>query len=331
MAVDSAGIRYEAVEGWERLPAGWSFNDVAGVATDSEDRVYVFNRGEHPVIVFDPEGTVLEAWGEGAFVRPHGMFITPDDRLFLVDDDSHTVYEYTLDGEMKSRIGDGTPSDTGFEPGVSPVARAAGPFNTVTNVAVAPSGEIFACDGYGNARVHKFDADGNHLLSWGEQGSGEGEFNLPHGIALDSSQRVYVADRENSRVQIFTAEGSLLDIWDWVNRPADIYIDPEDTIYICEMGFDSVPEVPHLRLLRDPPPGHDPFARVTICDPDGEIAARIGAGKDPTEPGKFMVPHGIWVDSRGAIYVGEVPFITELFGRYAPGKPRSLQKLARSG
>lgn len=169
MAVDSAGIRYEAVEGWERLPAGWSFNDVAGVATDSEDRVYVFNRGEHPVIVFDPEGTVLEAWGEGAFVRPHGMFITPDDRLFLVDDDSHTVYEYTLDGEMKSRIGDGTPSDTGFEPGVSPVARAAGPFNTVTNVAVAPSGEIFACDGYGNARVHKFDADGNHLLSWGSR------------------------------------------------------------------------------------------------------------------------------------------------------------------
>ena len=72
MAVDSVGIRYEAIEGWERLPAGWSFNDVAGVATDSEDRLYVFNRGEHPVIVFDPEGTVLEAWGEGAFVRPHG-------------------------------------------------------------------------------------------------------------------------------------------------------------------------------------------------------------------------------------------------------------------
>ena len=113
--------------------------------------------------------------------------------------------------------------------------------------------------------------------------------------------------------------------------PADIYIDPEDTIYICEMGFDSVPEVPHLRLMRDPPPGHDPFARVTICDPDGEIVARVGGGKDPTEPGNFMVPHGIWVDSRGALYVGEVLFVTELFGRFAPGKPRSLQKLVRSG
>ena len=141
MSTDPVRLEYEVLKGWDQLPEGWSFTDVAGVATDSQDLVYVFTRGAHPVIVFDRDGRFRSAWGEGAFVRPHGIHITRDDRLFLVDDFGHTVYEFTLDGSVKMRIGDGTPSDTGYVQGKSPVERSAGPFNTVTNVAVAPSGE----------------------------------------------------------------------------------------------------------------------------------------------------------------------------------------------
>src|SRR2546426_828924 len=215
-------LEYEVVGGWERLPEGWAFTEVVGVAVDSQERVYVFCRGRHPLIVFDKEGRFLTAWGEGRFVRPHGIFITRDDRVFLVDDLGHTVYEYAPGGELRRRIGDGRPSDTGYVPGQSPVVRAAGPFNAVTNVALAPDGEIYAADGYGNARIHRLAADGTLLASWGEPGSGPGQFNLPHGIAVDRGGRVYVADRENSRIQIFSRDGTLQEIWDWVNRPCDV-------------------------------------------------------------------------------------------------------------
>ena len=183
-------IAYEIVRGWDRLPEGWAYTEVVGVGVDSQDRVYVFTRGDHPVIVFDKEGRFLDAWGEGKFVRPHGVYLSRQDQLYFVDDEGHCIYRFPLaGGEPELRIGDGTPSDTGYEPWKTPVARAAGPFNAVTNCALNAAGELYAADGYGNARVHKFAADGSHLFSWGEPGSGDGEFNLPHGIALDSAGR----------------------------------------------------------------------------------------------------------------------------------------------
>ena len=136
MALGPHKLEYEVIEGWERLPEGYAFTEIVGVAVDSRDRVYVFNRGDPPVIVFDKEGLFLDAWGAGQFVRPHGAYISRDDRLFLVDDWGHTVYVFSTDGHLLSRIGDGEPADTGYQRGATPVARAAGPFNTVTNVAV---------------------------------------------------------------------------------------------------------------------------------------------------------------------------------------------------
>jgi sugar lactone lactonase YvrE len=236
MAIGSHKLEYEVVQGWERLPEGWAFTEVVGVAVDSRERVFVFCRGPHPLIVFDKEGRFVDAWGAGRFVRPHGIFISPDDRVFLVDDEGHSVYEYSTQGELRRRLGDGQPSDTGYVPGRSPVARGAGPFNTVTNVALAPDGELYVADGYGNARVHRFAADGRLLGSWGEPGSGPGQFNLPHGIAVDRRGRVYVADRENSRVQIFSRDGVLLDIWDWPNRPCDLFIDADERLSSAGVG-----------------------------------------------------------------------------------------------
>jgi DNA-binding beta-propeller fold protein YncE len=334
MARGPHGLEYEVVRGWERLPEGWSFTEVAGVAVDSRDRVYVFTRGEHPVIVFDKEGKFLDAWGEGQFQRPHGAYMTAKDELYLVDDKAHTVHQFELDGTPVRKLGGGPPSDTGYEPGVSPVARAAGPFNWVTNVAIAPDGSLYAADGYGNARVHHFSAAGELLHSWGEQGGDYGEFNLPHGIAVDRQGRVYVCDRENSRIQIFSGEGEFIELWDWVNRPTDIFIDDQEVIHIAEIGFAmGVRSVPHFRNRFYAPPGHDPIARVTLCTPDGEIIQRIGAA-EAVLPGNFIAPHGLWADSEGSLYVGEVTQTSGGGRFYAPDNPlgaHCFQKFVRRG
>jgi sugar lactone lactonase YvrE len=302
---------------------------VVGVAVDSRERVFVFCRGPQPLIIFDKDGRFLDAWGAGRFVRPHGIFISSDDRVFLTDDEGHTVHEFAPDGTFRRRLGDGRPSDTGFVAWQSPVTRAAGPFNTVTNVTLAPDGEIYAADGYGNARVHRFAADGRLLASWGEPGSGPGQFNLPHGIAVDRGGRVYVADRENSRIQIFSRDGALREIWDWVNRPCDLFIDAEERIYVAELGFVVGNEpVPHLRLMQAPPAGHSPIARVSICTPDGTLIGRVG-GADSVLPGNFFAPHGLCVSPRGDLYVGEVVAATGVVRRLAPLTPHCLQKFVR--
>lgn len=325
-----SGLAYEVVQGWERLPDGFAFTEVAGVAVDSHDRVYAFCRGRHPVLVFDKDGHFLSAWGEGTFTNPHGITITRDDRVFLVDNFDHTVREYTLDGRLLKTIGEpNKPSDTGFRVDHCPICRSAGPFNMVTNVAVNESGEMFVADGYANARVHKFSAAGELVCSWGTPGSGDGEFNLPHGIAIDSAGTIYVADRENSRIQLFKQDGSFVKSWDWPNRPSDLFIDEQDRIHVAEMGFrPAALPVHYSNWMTAPPTGHDPIARVTICEPDGSIIEQIG-GEDPFPPGNFIAPHGLCVDSRGDIYVGEVTKAARKI--WAPLDPRCFQKFQRSG
>jgi DNA-binding beta-propeller fold protein YncE len=155
------------------------------------------------------------------------------------------------------------------------VTHGGGPFNLPTDIDAAPSGELFMTDGYGNARVHKFSAAGEHLISWGEPGSGPGQFNLPHGVWIDRRGRVLVADRENDRVQVFDQEGRLLSIWPTrLIGPAVMYVDPQDRVYIVE----------HNAGL------------VSVLTLDGERLAQWG------EPA-FRSCHGIWGDSRGDLYV----------------------------
>ncbi len=332
MTIGVHKLEYEVLEGWERLPEGWSFVEVAGVAVDSRDRVYVFNRGDHPVIIFDKEGKFLDAWGEGVFSSAHGIFIDRHDNVYCADNFDHTVRKFTTDGTLLMTLGDtDRPADTGFKIGESPVQYAGGPFNMVTNVAVAENGEMFISDGYGNARIHRFSAEGKLLSSWGEPGSGPGQFNLPHSVAVDRAGRVYVADRENSRLQIFTSQGDFIESWDWVNRPDDLFIDEQENLYIAELGWNvPTPERPHFPFMKHPPLGHAPIARVTICDLDGNIQTQIG-GENPVLPGNFIVPHGIWADSRGDFYVGEVVKASGAIDHFAPLTCHAFQKFVRSG
>ena len=138
--------RYRVVEGWGKLPDGWNLTDVGAVAVDSKDRVYVFNRGEHPMVVFDRDGNFLRSWGEGMFPRAHGLHMAPDGTVFLTDDGDHTVRQCTLDGKVLLTLGTpGKPAE--FMSGL--------PFHRCTHTALSPTGDIYVSDGDGNARVHK--------------------------------------------------------------------------------------------------------------------------------------------------------------------------------
>jgi hypothetical protein len=230
--------QFEACVGWGNLPDGWRFVEVAGVATDSRDRLFVFNRGDHPVIVFDRDGTFLGSWGEGVFARPHGVTIGPDDVVYCTDDLDHTVKKFTPEGRPLMTLGtSGCPSDTGATSIDFRTIRQSGlPFHFPTNLALASDGSLYVADGYGNARIHKFDMHGRHLFSWGEPGGGPGEFRVPPGIAVGPGDTVVIADRENSRLQFFGPDGRFLKEWTDIARPCQVAIDRSGIVYVAELG-----------------------------------------------------------------------------------------------
>src|SRR5438067_10454969 len=222
-----AAFRYRVDESWAIFPASGGAGEAVAVACDSHDRAYVFLRGPRPVQVFERDGTPVAAWGEGLFARPHGIFIGPDDTVYCTDDHDHTVRAFSPEGRLRLTLGtSGRPSDTGATSiDYRTIKRAGPPFHFPTNLALGPTGDLYVTDGYGNARVHRFAPDGRLLQSWGEPGSGPSQFHVPHGIAVDRDGTVYVADRENSRLQLFTAAGVYQGEWTDVGRPWQVFID----------------------------------------------------------------------------------------------------------
>jgi DNA-binding beta-propeller fold protein YncE len=303
IVVGQGPFRYRAEAAWAQLPPDWSFVEVAGVATDSAGNAFVFNRGDHPVIVFDRQGQVLSSWGEGVFVRPHGIFIDDDDAVYCVDDADHTVHKFTPAGSLLFTLGtSGRASDTGARTvDYRTIERSGAPFNFPTNLAIAPNGELFVADGYGNARVHRFASDGRLIASWGEPGNGPGQFHVPHGIAIDQAGTVYVADRENSRIQLFTPTGECIAQWTDVARPCQVAIDADQNVFVAELGYRA-----GMFAGNEPPPGNPTGGRVSVFNSRGELQARWGGGDNPCAAGDFFAPHDIWIDRFGDLYVGEV-------------------------
>jgi DNA-binding beta-propeller fold protein YncE len=319
---------YEADDHWAKLPPGWGWNEVAAVAADSQGRVFVFNRGDHPLMIFDRDGTFRGSWEGVRFVRPHGLWIGPDDSVYCSDDLDHTVRKYTPDGKLLLTLGtSGKPSDTGVT-GMDfrTIVRAAPPFHYPTNLAISPEGDLYITDGYGNARVHKFTPDGRLLFSWGEPGPGHGQFRLPHGIAVDGQGIVYVADRENSRIQLFSSDGKYLSEWTDVVRPCQVFIDGAGNVYVAELGFRA-----GMWPGTTAPSADAPGGRLSIFDRNGVLQARWGGGRNPTAAGEFFAPHGIWVDGQGDIYVGEVVMSGGGNKGLVPPTCHALQKFIRRG
>jgi sugar lactone lactonase YvrE len=325
----ACGFRYEVIEGWEQLPAGYVHRDVDGVAVDSRDRVYLLTRGDERVIVYERDGTFVTSWGEGIFTpRTHGIGIGPDGSVYTVDDGDHTVRKFTPDGKQLMVLGTpGVASDTGYDKkkGSTSIVRSGPPFNRPTDVAFAPNGDFYVSDGYGNARVHRFSSDGKLIQSWGDPGTGPGQFNLVHGICVAADGRVLVADRENDRIQFFSPGGEYLDQWTHVQRPTDICIDREGLIYVASLWWRVGQRSCVHGPIRHDLPGH-----ITIFDPDGNILLRwINA--DRCAPGNFVAPHTICVDPHGDIYVGEVTYTFGVERGLVPPDCHTFQKFARRG
>lgn len=299
----TAQASYRPVPDWPQRPAGFTWSEVAAVAVDAEDRVFLFSRDEHRVLVFAPDGSFLHAWGDGRFVRPHGLTIGPDGAVWCTDDLDHTIRKYSPVGDLLLTLGtSGQPSATGATSvDFRTILQAGEPFHFPCNVAFAPDGALYVADGYGNARVHKFTPDGKLLFSWGEPGSEPGQFKIPHGIAVARDGRVFVADRENSRVQIFSAEGKFIDQWTDVARPCQVTFDAAGNVYLAELGYRA-----GMWPGTSSPSPDATGGRVSVFSASGELLIRWGGGENPTLPGDFYAPHDICVDSRGDVYVAEV-------------------------
>ena len=267
---------YELVRDFLRLPDGESFGLVSRVGTDSQDRVYVFQRKDPPVVVFDRDGKYLGAWGSGEVKDPHGLKIV-NDVVYTTDRSDSVAKSFTLDGKALLALGSpGVHSDTGCTGSPWLALRAAGPFNHPTEMIAHPNGDIYVTDGYRNARVHRFSSDGRLVTSWGTPGKAKGEFHLPHSIAFDPDGRLYVADRANKRIQMFSPEGDFLGMWTGMGGPNDITRAQDGTFIIAEQEDGGNP------------------AYVCVRDAEGTVLAKM----------ESRHVHGVGVDSRGDIYAG---------------------------
>jgi DNA-binding beta-propeller fold protein YncE len=262
---------YRPVAGWPQLPRDIKLGPVSAVATDSASRVFVFHRGKQPILVFDREGKFLRSWGDDRIKTAHGLRIDRDDNVWVTDIGHHLVMKFDPQGKLLMTLGKKD------EPGIGPDR-----FDKPTDVAVAPSGEFYVADGYGNARIVKFSREGKFLTAWGHKGSGKGQLNLPHAICLDGKGRVHVGDRENNRVQVFDGDGKFLAEWRESGAPFGLFLANDTHLFVAD--------------------GRASW--IQVLDHEGKSLGRWG--EKGTGPGQFGLPHAVCVDSHGDIYVAEI-------------------------
>ncbi|MBM3340937.1 MAG: hypothetical protein FJY56_02335 [Betaproteobacteria bacterium] len=277
MKVGSGAYTYELIEDFAKLPAGETFGNISRVATDARRRLYVFQRKDPAVLIFDADGKFVSSWGAGLFKRAHGFKIV-NDVVYLTDQTDNVAMIYTLEGKLLKQLGTrGQHSDTGCEDWHNLPLRAAGPFNHPTEILPGPSGDLYVTDGYRNSRVHRFSKDGELIQSWGQPGkSAPGDFHLPHSLAIAPDGTIYMSDRANQRVQIFTPDGQFKGMWTGMGGPNDMALDNNGIFYLVEQATDSSKPV------------------VSVRDGNGAVLAR------------WEVPpvHGMGIDSAGNVYVG---------------------------
>ena len=284
---------YAVVHGWPELPVGRTLGQATGVGVDSHNHVFVFHRAgrewsdpfpadpiETPaVMVFDGDtGKMLAEWGSNMFVMPHGLSVDAENNVWMTDVGRHQVFKFSHDGDLLLTLGENRVAGADSEH-----------FNLPTDVAVLSDGSFYVSDGYANTRIVKFSPQGKFQFQWGEAGSSEGRFDLPHGIAVDGESRVYVADRSNARVQVFDREGSFLAQWKSteIGRPYAVAIGPDEKAYIVDGG--------------DQPPGPPDRSRAMRMSLNGDVETTFG--RYGNYDGQFQLGHDIAVAADGAVYV----------------------------
>ncbi len=264
-------LPYTVDPGWPHLPDGWNLQETPGVAVDAKDHVYLFHRGEHPIIELTPEGSVVRSWGEGMFIRPHAIRVDPQGAIWVVDNDTHQVLK--MDSSGRVRMVMGRKGQSGEGPDL---------FNRPTDVAFAADGSFYVTDGYGNSRVAKFAADGTFITAWGTKGNAPGQFDLPHSVVVGPDGRVYVGDRENYRLQVFDPHGKFIEQWTVAGSPWGLALSRDKALFIAD--------------------GHN--NRILKVGLDGAVKGQISSsGKTP---GRVDFAHHVAVDSRDNVYVAEI-------------------------
>jgi len=264
-------LPYRVVPNFFKLPDNWHFGEASGVALNSKGHIFVFQRAEPMLSEFDANGKFLREIGSGLFNHPHGLRIDREDNIWTTDDHDHVILKLSPEGRVLLVLGRrGTAGEADWI------------FDQPTDIDFADNGDFFVSDGYGNSRVLKFDHEGRLLKLWGRYGTGEGEFNLPHSIAVDRAGRVYVGDRENQRIEIFDGEGKFLKQWTGIGYPYGLFITPDQHIWMADGGYD----------------------RVIELDPEGKILGAIGEPGHAS--GQFAWAHFLAVGPDKKIYVADV-------------------------
>jgi sugar lactone lactonase YvrE len=294
--IDLATV-YEVDPSWPERPAGCEAGQTPGVAVDEDDNVYVFVRANPPVQVYTADGKFVRAWGKDFIKTAHHIKIDPEGNVWIADVGLHVVRKCTPEGNVLMTLG--TEGERGID---------AKHLNRPTDMAVSPAGDIFVSDGYGNARIVHFDKTGHFIKAWGSMGAGRLQFSIPHAIAIDSKGRLYVADRNNVRVQVYSQAGELLDSWKDVVVPWGFWMTPRDELWIC--GSSPMPWVHDAKYPGAPlgcPPKDQLFMRF---DPSsGKLLQlwTVPKGEDGKEkPGELNWLHAMAVDSKGNIYAGDI-------------------------
>lgn len=263
---------------------------VPGVAIDSQDRIWCLERSKIPVQVYNTDGDLLMSWGEGEIKGAHSLRFDHQGNVWITDYQNHVAKKFTPEGKLLLTLG--TPG----EPGEDETHLRA-----PTDTAISPAGDIFVSDGYGNRRIVHFDAEGKFVKSWGEYGSGPGQFSLPHQVVMDSQGRLLVADRNSGRIQIFDQEGNYLDEWSNLIMPWGLWVSPQDEIWACG----SSPQW-WRRDGEYPPPKDQIFLRFSN-DGKAKQLWSVPIGADGAEePGQCNWVHALALDSQGNLYAGDI-------------------------
>jgi peptidylamidoglycolate lyase len=292
-----ADKRYELVQGWPHLQKGYVLSQVTGVGVDSNQNIFLFHRAgrawrepfpdsvisSNTVLMLDRHtGEVLNSWGAGYFIMPHGLTVDKDNNIWVTDVALQQVFKFTHNGKLLMKLGEEKVAD-----------NDASHFNRPTDVAVAADGSFYVSDGYRNSRVVKFSAAGQYLSEWGKKGSKPGEFNIPHAIDLDDKGNVYVADRENNRVQEFDATGKFLMQW----RDASVDKLYSVTIDKTKQQLFAVDYQVALFLFVK-------GSNIIQFDGSGHVLHQFG--RAGFYDGPKCRYHDIAMDNEGSIYVGDI-------------------------
>lgn len=268
---------YRQVDNWG-LPASGVWGVISAVGVDAKDDVFVFKRADpgqkseplnSKIMVFDSHGKLLKSWGDNFVLSAHGLRLDDDGFVWITDKTGDQVFKFSANGKLLMTLG---------KKGVAGDMNSTDALNGPSDVVVAKNGDIFVSDGESsNARVVKFSKDGKFIKFWGTKGSGPGQLEDPHSIALDSAGHVYVANRLNKRIEVFDSDGNYLNQLPQFGAPACIYISKDDTLYVAAGA---------------------PQNWIVIGTTDGKVLGKISG---------LSGPHWVTVDSTGAVYVAEVP------------------------